>query len=118
MTRRRAERRGRLAELAAVLLLVAKGYRILARRYRTPVGEIDIVARRRRTPAMVEVKLRHDLEAAAHALGPVQQQRIVRAATLFAAGRADCQGCDMRFDLMLVAPWRLPRHIVGGWWAN
>ena len=37
---------------------------------------------------------------------------------MFAAGRADCQGCDMRFDLMLVAPWRLPRHIIGGWWAT
>ena len=116
--RRQAERRGRLAESIAVLLLIAKGYRILARRYRTPVGEIDIVARRRQTLAMVEVKLRQDIEAAAHALGPAQQQRITRAAALFAAGRPDCRGCDMRFDVMLIAPWRLPRHVTGGWSAR
>ncbi len=101
-----------------MLLLVLKGYRILARRYRTTVGEIDIVARRRHTLAIVEVKLRRDFETGAHAVSTMQRQRIARAASLFAAGRKDCDGCDVRFDVMLVAPWRLPRHVTDGWPAT
>ena len=116
--RQRAERRGRWAETFAACVLIVKGYRILARRYRTPVGEIDIVARRGRTLAMVEVKLRQSLASGAEAVGPVQQQRITRAASFFMARRSDCHDCDTRFDVMLLAPWRLPRHLAGGWWAT
>ena len=99
-------------------ILIAKGYRILARRYRTPVGEIDIVARRGRTLAMVEVKLRQSLAGGAEAVGAAQKQRITRAAAVFVALRADCRACNTRFDVMLLTPWRLPRHLAGGWWAT
>ena len=113
--RRLAERRGRFAETIALCVLVLKGYRIVARRFRTPVGELDLVARRGRTLAVVEVKQRESLTAAVEAVAPVQQQRIARAAAWFVANRPDCRGCDTRFDVIALAPWRWPRHLTDGW---
>lgn len=115
--RRRAERFGRLAEAACAWHLRLRGYRLLARRLRTPVGEIDILARRGRIVAVIEVKARDDFTQAAEALGPQQRRRLVRAAA-FIAGRPDCAGCDFRFDIMLFRPWRLPRHVVAAWMAE
>ncbi len=92
-----------------------KGYRILARNYRAPVGEIDIVARRGRTVAMVEVKARATRTAAAEALAPRQQNRIARAAEHFFAARPELAALNMRFDMMLVQPWRLPVHVRDAW---
>lgn len=114
--RRRAEAFGLAAERAAVLLLRAKGWRILARRLKTPLGEIDIVARRGRIVAFVEVKARPDLTAGLLALQPRQRQRLQRAATLF-LGRQPryAQGHDLRFDLIIVRPWRWPVHIADAW---
>ena len=114
VTRRQAERYGRLAEAACAWHLRLRGYRLLARRLRTPAGEIDILARRGRVVAVVEVKARGDLTQAAEALGPRQRQRLARAAA-FLAARPDCAGCDLRFDLMLFRRWRLPRHLVAAW---
>ncbi len=112
--RRRAERWGRYAEAAAALALLVKGYRPVARRLKTPAGEIDIVARRGRTLAIVEVKARATLDGAAFALGPRQQRRLARAAAV-AAGRPALAGLDVRFDVVLVAPWRWPRHLKDAW---
>lgn len=114
-SRRRAYRRGRWSEALCRLILRLKGYRILARDYRAAVGEIDIVARRGRTLAMVEVKARESVSDAAEALGPRQRRRIGRAAALFLAQHPSLGGLAVRFDVMLVRPWRLPRHLAGAW---
>jgi len=113
--RRRAWRRGRTAEGLAVLLLRLKGWRVLARRYRTPVGEIDIIARRGRTLAFVEVKARDGAATAAEAAARRQRGRIERAARWFLAHHPDAAPSEIRFDVVLVAPWRLPLHIAGAW---
>lgn len=106
-----AESRGRSAETRAMLLLLAKGYRPLARRWRCPVGELDIVARRGRTLAFVEVKARGDFDTAAHAITPAQQRRLVAASQAWLALNPAFARYNMRFDAVLVAPRRLPRHL-------
>ena len=113
--KRRAWRFGRLAEELCAWHLRLRGYRVLARAYRTNVGEIDIVARRGRSLVVVEVKARGDATAAAEALAPRQQQRIARATEAFLQERPGCAGFDVRFDVMLVAPWRWPRHLRDAW---
>jgi putative endonuclease len=101
---------GLSAESRAAAFLVAKGFRILARRYRSPVGEIDIVARRRHLLVFVEVKARERLDDAAWSVTERQRARIVAAAEAWLAQRPDASIRDIRFDAILVAPGRLPRH--------
>ena len=113
--RRVAERRGKTAELLCLWHLRLKGYRILARRYKTPSGEIDLIARRGGTLAAIEVKARADFDAAAEAITYRQQQRIMRAVAHFLGGRPDLAVLAARFDVMLVAPRRWPRHLVDAW---
>ena len=88
---------------------------MLARNLRTPVGEIDILARRRGTLVIVEVKARRALDDAALSITPRQQRRLVRAAEYVRAGRADLTNCDVRFDVMLVDRWHMPVHLVDAW---
>jgi len=102
---------GLSAERRACLYLMAKGYRILARRYRTPHGEIDVVAKRRATLVFAEVKARNTLDDAAYSVTPRQQQRIATAASLWLAAHPDHANLDCRFDVILIAPRRLPRHL-------
>ncbi len=102
---------GLSAERRACLYLIAKGYRILARRYRTPHGEIDVVAKRRATLVFAEVKARNTLDDAAYSVTPRQQQRIAAAASLWLAAHPDHANLDCRFDVILIAPRRLPRHL-------
>ena len=111
--RRAAFARGLSAESRAALLLMAKGYRIAARRWKSPVGEIDIVARRRDVLVFVEVKARSGLDDAALAVTAHQKRRILAAARAWLARHPDDAARAMRFDAVLVTPWRLPRHIVG-----
>lgn len=113
--RRSRERRGRRAESLAALALRLKGYRILARRARTPSGEIDLVIRRGGTVAFVEVKTRASLAEAAASVPHRQRRRIVRAAAHFVAAHPRCAGLTQRFDVVLVAPRRWPRHIISAW---
>jgi putative endonuclease len=113
-----ALRVGLSAESKAALLLIAKGYRILARRYKTPVGEIDIVARRRGMVVFVEVKARDSLDAAAEAVTPRQQGRIIDAAQYWLAAHPDAGECPLRFDAILVAPGKPPRHLPGAFDAT
>ncbi|NQV21343.1 MAG: YraN family protein [Rhodospirillales bacterium] len=113
--RLRAVRAGRWAEALCVWMLRLKGYRVLARDLRTPVGEVDIVARRRRVLAVVEVKARATMDEAATALGAKQRQRIARAAGYLQATLPAARDADIRFDVMLVVPWRLPVHIINAW---
>lgn len=113
---------GRAGEFIAALLLRLKGYRVLARRFSlgagTGAGEVDLIARRGRTLVFVEVKTRAGLDVAALAILPGQRRRIVRAAEAFLAGRPDLSGLEVRFDAILVAPGRIPRHISGAWRAD
>lgn len=113
--KRRAWTFGRLAESLCAWHLRLRGYRILARRFRTPVGEIDIVARRGNTLAVVEVKARTDATLAMESLAPRQRGRIQRATEAFLAARPALAELDIRFDVMVVAPWRWPGHIQDAW---
>jgi putative endonuclease len=113
-----AFRTGLSAEARAAAVLIAKGYRILARRFRTPHGEIDIVARRRNLLAFVEVKARASLDEAAYAVTPRQQASIIAAAQPWLMAHPEHAGYDLRFDAMLIAPRRLPRHLVAAFDAS
>ncbi|MBZ8133542.1 YraN family protein [Afifella sp. IM 167] len=110
--RRRAFRRGFSAERLAALFLMTKGYRILARRYRTPIGEIDLIARRGKTIAFVEVKRRARKDAGEWAVTPRAERRIGAAASLWLSRHPAAMGMTQRFDLVLVAPMRLPLHLA------
>jgi putative endonuclease len=112
-TRRRARRFGRIAEACCAGLLRLKGFRIIARDFKAPVGEIDIIARKGRLLAFIEVKARHPV--AEEVLTARQRKRIIRAAEAFMMTRPDLAGLDLSFDLMLVGRWRRPRHLVGAW---
>ena len=108
--RRRAHRAGRTAEWAALAVLAAKGYRILAWRYLVKGGEIDIVARRGGTIVFVEVKLRASLDNAQTAITPIKRRRIARAARVFAS-RQRATALTYRADAIFLAPWRWPLHV-------
>jgi len=101
------------AESRAAALLIAKGFRILARRWKSPAGEIDIIARRRQLLVFVEVKARANLDEAAESVVPRQRARIAAAAEAWLAVHGAGGFRDMRFDAILVAPGKLPRHIAG-----
>ena len=114
--RQAAERRGRRAEFAALLLLIVKGYRILGRRVRTRLGEIDLIARSPRgVLCFVEVKSRDAFGDALDALAPRQQARITRAAEQFLAQRPRLRAAGVRFDTITVTRGRLPRHLRDAW---
>jgi putative endonuclease len=113
-----AFRTGISAESRAAALLIAKGFRILARRWKSPVGEIDIIARRRALLVFVEVKARETLDDAAWAVSERQRSRIIAAAEAWLARNADDRIRDIRFDAMLVAPGRIPRHIPAAFDAS
>jgi putative endonuclease len=113
--RQQAERRGRTAEWAALLLLMCKGYRILGHRLRTPYGEVDIAAWKGGVLVIVEVKARDTYDAGAYAVTPTAQQRIARAAQTL-AGRWRLTSAPIRFDLVVVGSGLLPRHERGAWY--
>jgi putative endonuclease len=106
------------AESKACVYLLAKGYRILARRFKTPYGEIDIVAKKRGLLAFVEVKARTTLDDAAYSVTPQQQQRIIAAAQIWLSTHEDHANLDMRFDAVLIAPKHLPRHLMAAFDAS
>jgi len=109
----RSFRQGHAAEWIAAALLMAKGYQILGFRLKTPEGEIDILARRGRILAVVEVKRRPDLETARLALRPEQQARLLRAGRTVLRQRPALKGLRLRIDMVTLAPGRFPRHLRG-----
>lgn len=113
--RRRARARGLRAETLAAWWLRFKGYRILARGFRVPQGEIDLIARRGRVLAVVEVKRRDSLASASDAVSPRQRRRIEQAAAVFLQRRPALAHCQLRFDVFLLAPRHQPRHLVDAW---
>jgi len=117
-SRRRAYRRGLLAETVAGWFLRLRGYRILARRARTPFGEIDLVARRRDLLIFVEVKQRRTRDAALHAVTPRQQARIARASLAWLARHPGLADCNYRFDMILVQPYLWPQHVTDAFSAE
>jgi putative endonuclease len=114
VSRREAERRGRGAETLACWYLRLKGWRILARRARVPGGEVDIVARRGRTLAFIEVKARASEEAAAFALDRYRLRRVAVAAERLTP-KYMRGGDDVRIDALFVVPGKLPRHLANVW---
>ena len=114
MSREAAEKRGRGAETLACWYLRLHGWRILARRARVPGGEVDIVARRRRTLAFIEVKARASDEAAGFALDEWRLRRVVVAAERLTP-RYMREGDDVRIDALFLVPGSWPRHLANVW---
>ncbi|SIQ72600.1 putative endonuclease [Rhizobium sp. RU20A] len=110
--RRKALRRGALAEIRAAITLTLKGYRIIGLRVRTPLGEIDLIARRGDLIAIVEVKARRDLTAGVDAVTMTARRRIRAAADLWLSRRADAARLSLRFDIVVVSGWAWPRHLT------
>ena len=106
---------GRRAEVIAALILMAKGYRILGFRLKTRQAEIDLLAKRGRVVAVVEVKRRSSLAVALEAVGLDQRQRLRRAGAAIVAGRPQLAAATIRLDLIALAPGKLPRHIPDAW---
>jgi putative endonuclease len=113
-----AFRTGLSAESRAAALLMAKGYRILAKRFKTPHGEIDLVAKKRNLLVFVEVKARASLDDAAYAVTSRQQQRIIDAAQGWLMAHPEHAKFDLRFDAILIAPRHLPRHLLAAFDAS
>lgn len=111
MNRAERERLGRRGEAWAAWYLRLKGWKILARRVKTPRGEVDLIARRGRTVAFVEVKWRTSVVELDMAIDPWRLRRVIAAAEAVAP-RFVRMGDDQRVDVLLLAPGRFPRHIV------
>jgi len=113
--RRLAHLFGLKAETIAAILLTLKGYSIVARRYAANGGEIDLIARRGRAIAFVEVKARADLDVAAESISPAKRRRIARAARAWLTRNPWAVGFTLRGDAVFVAPRRLPRHALAAY---
>lgn len=109
--RRKAYRRGHSSEWLAAIALMAKGFRIVARRYRTKLGEIDLIARRGDLVLIVEVKARKTLIEAMDAIRLESERRIEGAADLWLSRQRDHAKLSLRFDMVAVLPWRWPVHV-------
>jgi putative endonuclease len=110
-SRQKAYRRGHRGEWLAAAALMLKGYRILARRYRTKLGEIDLIARRGDLVLIVEVKARRTLMEAMEAIAHESERRIEGAADLWLMRQRDYGKLSVRFDMVAVLPWRWPVHV-------
>lgn len=114
MKRQLAEARGRKGEARAAAWLRLKGWSILDTRVKTPVGEVDIVARRGGLVAFVEVKWRSKVEDLDHAIDEYRLRRVAAAPEAVAHTYAR-DGEDLRVDVILLAPKAFPRHITNAW---
>ena len=110
--RAKAHKRGHRGETFAALALRLKGWRIVARRYRTPLGEIDLIARRGTLIAMVEVKARTSFRDCMDSVTPAAQKRIMGSADLWLSRQKDGHNLSIRFDIIAVLPWRWPIHVA------
>lgn len=113
--RQSAEKRGRRAEIAAQILLTLKGYRVLASRVKTHVGEIDLVVLKGGTVVFVEVKARANSCTALGSITGQQQKRIARAAEGFLAHRPELRHYAVRYDAIFTCPGKLPQHVKDFW---
>jgi putative endonuclease len=113
--RKKANKRGQLAEVFAATYLILKGYKVLKRRYKTPLGEIDLIVRKGKVIAFVEVKARKTLEDAAYSITDRQKKRIEGGARVFLGNNPNYGEYFCRFDAILVVPMGLPTHITNAW---
>lgn len=111
-------KKGLWSESLACLLLFLKGYRILARRYKTPVGEVDIVAKKNDTITFVEVKARRYKNDALEAISPRNRARVYRAAEYFLSQNPKASGLSMRFDAIIITKSFVPYHLINAWQEN
>ena len=109
--RRGRYRRGLWGETLAGLYLMAKGYRILARRHKTPAGEIDLIAAKGRLVAFIEVKRRPSLLDCEASITPALRARVHRAADIWLSRRPKYQAYDLRFDAIFIVPRLWPVHL-------
>ena len=116
--RRRAERRGRTAELLAALFMMIKGYRPLAWRLKTSRGEIDLIMKSGRRIVFVEVRTRADIDKGLASVTPFKAQRMVDAAHVWIGRNALDLGADYRFDILVVSAYHWPRHIENAFGAE
>jgi len=115
--RKRSYLWGHIAEYLCMALLVLKGYSLLARRYRNPFGEIDIIAAQRNVVAFIEVKARADASTALLSVTAIKQQRLLQAASAFIAAHKKYATHGLRFDVMMVtSPWNIT-HLKDAWRA-
>lgn len=114
-TRQQAERRGRMAEQAAAIMLRVKGYRILATRVKTPVGEVDLIARRGTVLCFIEVKQRKTTQLAQTSVPQKNWARIASAAANWASKHGEHSQLDWRYDLIAVSPQYWPTHFKDYW---
>lgn len=115
--RRKAQSLGLSAEWRAAWTLRMTGWRVLKQRYKTKVGEIDLIAKKGKTVAFIEVKARRTREAAMSAVTSKSQRRIVSAAKVFVAEHPKAGFFTLRFDVIIVRPWRWPERIVDAFQA-
>ncbi len=113
--RLKSYKHGHMAEQLAALYLLLKGYKILKRRYKTPVGEIDLVARKRNILVLVEVKLRKDPTAALESITLKNQSRVMQAAQYFISAHPSCAHMDIRFDAIVMGWPFYWRHLDNAW---
>ena len=113
-----AYRRGHRSEWLAAAALMARGYRIVARRYRTRLGEIDLIARRGDLVLIVEVKARRTLMEAMEAVARTSERRIEAAADLWLSRQPDFGRLSVRFDMVAVLPWRWPVHVENAFYGS
>ena len=116
--KRRHERRGRWAEALALASLRLRGYRLLARRFRSGPGEVDLIMRRGEVTAFIEVKVRSTADLAVEAVTGYQSRRIAAAARIWMARDPKAAFGVCRFDIVAVSPYRWPRHIPNAFTAE
>lgn len=110
--------KGKIGELCACIFLKLKGYSIIARRYKTPFGEIDIIAKKKKTLIAVEVKSRPNYEEAVFSVTKRQQMRIKRTLSCFLSRMLHNEFKEIRFDVIVIIPWQLPCHLQAAWMAE
>jgi putative endonuclease len=112
--------KGRVSEIIACIILVIKGYKIIATNHKlykkgTGVGEVDIICRKAKTIVFVEVKYRRNEEESSLAISKNQQARINNAVNAFISRHSKYTNYDIRIDAILFAPYKLPKHIKNAW---
>lgn len=117
-SRQGAERRGRLAEIAALWCLRLKGYRLLAHRYKSPMGEVDLIMRRGQVTAFIEVKRRFSSDASIESVTDFQARRISAAARSWMGRDAIAARQFCRFDIVAVSPYHWPQHIENAFYGD
>lgn len=110
---RQSWRKGLLAEYLALIFLKLKGYKILGRRLKTPVGEIDILCQKNKTLIVVEVKYRSTIEAAAHSISRRQMERLSKTVQWIMGSKYSMM--KIRFDVLFITPYKIPKHLKNVW---